>query len=229
MGSEGGVAMGGILLAVGIVQMHLAVAKGGWWTLLAWSGGAFSIASVAHLATAPGLLGKRPDGRMKTLGLLALIPYLLVTWGRWHVEWRLLRERPWDEVAPGLFLGRWPGAGGLPAGVGLVVDMTAELPRPACVSRAGEYVCLPTLDTTSPDTKRFADVVQRAAASTAPVYVYCALGHGRSATLAAAVLLCREIASTASEAVARLRAVRPRVRLGAAQYRLLERFEQERR
>jgi protein-tyrosine phosphatase len=230
-GSEAGVVicpMGIVLLAVGVVQMHEAVARGGSWVLLAWSGAAFALAGVAHVAEEPRLLGKRTDGRMDTLLLLALLPYLLVTWGRWQLEWRLSRENCWDEVAPGLFVGRWPGAGGLPAGVGLVVDMTAELPRASCVARVGEYVCLPTLDTTSPDPRRFAEVARRAAAAKAPVYVHCALGHGRAALMAAAVLLSRELAASASEAVERLRAARPRVRLAAGQYSLLERFARER-
>lgn len=219
--------MGVVLLALGAVQIHAAVRWGGWWSFLAWGGVAFSIAGTAHLASAPRVLGKGRDGRMGSASLLVLLPYFLVTWGRWQLEWLLSPENPWDEVAPGLFLGRWPGRGPLPPGVKLVVDMTAELPAPMRRIGARAYVSLPTLDTTAPDRTRFAEVARQVADSPEPAYLYCALGHGRSAALAAAVLLRRGLAGTVSEALRRLRAARPRVRLGASQRRLLEAYERE--
>ena len=221
------VRMGAALLALGAIQVRFAVAWGGWWSLLAWCGAAFSIAGVAHVTSAPWLLGKGRDGRMNAVSLLVLLPYFLVTWGRWQLEWWLSSEKPWDEVAPGLFLGRWPGRSRLPPRVEIVVDMTAELPAPSWLVGACEYVSLPTLDTTAPDRARFAEVARQVAESPVPAYIHCALGHGRSATMAAAVLLSRRIAGTVPEALHRLRAVRPRVRLEASQLRLLEVYERE--
>jgi hypothetical protein len=219
--------MGAALLAIGATQLCLALVWGGWWSVLAWCGAAFSIAGVAHLASAPWLLGKGRDGGMNAASLLVLLPYFLVTWGRWQLEWWLSPENPWDEVAPGLFLGRWPGTSPLPPGVEIVVDMTAELPAPSWLVGACEYVSLPTLDTMAPDRARFAEVARRVAESHVPAYLHCALGHGRSATMAAAVLLSRRIAGTVPEALHRLRAARPRVRLEATQLRLLETYERE--
>ncbi|MBI5244176.1 MAG: hypothetical protein HY922_10960 [Elusimicrobia bacterium] len=48
------------------------------------------------------------------------------------------------ELAPGLYLGRRAFERELPEEATLVVDMTAEFPKPAYSSRR-EYVCLPTL------------------------------------------------------------------------------------
>lgn len=219
--------MGAALLALGAIQIHSAVMWGGWWSFFAWGGAAFSIAGAAHLASAPWVLGKGRDGRMGAASLLVLLPYLLVTWGRWQLEWLLSPENPWDEVVPGLFLGRWPRRSPLPPGVGLVVDMTAELPAPSWLAGACEYVSLPTLDTTAPDRARFAEVVRQVAESPVPAYLHCAMGHGRAATMAAAVLLSRRVARTVPEALHRLRTARPRVRLEASQRRLLEAYARQ--
>lgn len=221
------VRMGAALLALGAIQIHFAVTRGGWWSVLAWWGVAFSIAGAAHVASAPWVLAKGREGGMGAASMLVLLPYFLVTWGRWQLEWWLSSENAWDEVAPGLFVGRWPGRSPLPPGVGLVVDMTAELPAPRWLVGAYEYVSLPTLDMSAPDRTRFAEVARLVAESPVPAYLHCAMGHGRSATMAAAVLLRRRVVKTIPEALDRLRAVRPRVRLEASQRRLLAAYERE--
>lgn len=213
-----------MLLALAAPQIHAAATRGGFWLLLAWSGAAFSIAGAAYLAPAPWVFGKAGDGSMRAFPRLLLLPFLLVAWCRWQLEWSLSSERPWDEVAPGLFLGRRPGESRLPPGVGLVVDMAGELPAPPGLAGAYEYVSLPTLDTTAPEAARFAEVARRVAESPLPAYLHCAVGHGRSATLAAAVLLARGLAGTPAEAIGRLQAARPRVRLETCQRRLLEAY-----
>ena len=123
--------MGAALLSLGAFQTCSAIAWGGWWSVLAWGGAAFSIAGAAHVAGAPWVLGKGPDGRMGAASVLALLPYFLFTWGRWQLEWLLDTGEPvgrsWSRT-----LSR-PVAGlvASPPGVGLVVDMTAELPAPS--------------------------------------------------------------------------------------------------
>lgn len=53
------------------------------------------------------------------------------------------------------------------------------------------------------------------------VYVHCAHGHGRSATVLAAVLINEGKAADADEAVALMRRARPKVRLNKKQARAL--------
>lgn len=50
-----------------------------------------------------------------------------------------------------------------------------------------------------------------------PVYIHCAHGHGRSATLMAAAFLAQGLARDAAEAVALMRSERPLVRLNRRQ------------
>jgi hypothetical protein len=216
--------MAAVLLVLGGLQFREAAAWGRGWGLLAWSGAAFSLVGVAHVAASPGLLGKRSDGRIGVVFLLALLPYFLSVWGIWLVRLISL-EHPWDEVAPGLWVGRWPANGRLPRGVGVVVDMTAEFPARASVSACCDYTCLPTLDTALPDPGPFAAIARRVAQSESPVFVHCGVGHGRAATMAAAILLCRGVARTVPDAIRVLEAARPQVRLDESQRRFLEAFE----
>jgi protein-tyrosine phosphatase len=194
--------------------------------MLVWTGAAFAVAGVAYATSAPGLLGKRADGRIGAVRLILLLPYFLFTWSRWLLERLVVRDDPWDEVAPGLFVGRWPAGMSLPPGIALVVDMTAELPA-AASTRACDYLCLPCLDAAVPPRRPFAALARRIAAFRGRVYVHCALGHGRSATMATAVLLCRGVAPTVGEGIRMLRRARPRVRLGARQVAFLETLESE--
>src|SRR5262249_16782490 len=112
----------------------------------------------------------------------------------------------------------------LPPGVVLVVDLTAEFPVARGVALGRDYVALPTLDGTAPQEQAFRAALTTIVASPGPVYLHCAMGHGRSATLAAAVLLTRGLASDVAQAEKMLRGVRPGVRLKPVQRELLRRI-----
>jgi protein-tyrosine phosphatase len=134
------------------------------------------------------------------------------------------REPCCHEVAPGLWLGRRPLRREVPADVVLVVDLTAEFFAARGVRAGREYLALPTLDGTAPDEAALRAAVARLADHPGPVYLHCAAGHGRSALLAAALLLARGLAADHHQAEARLRQVRPRVRLTRRQRQLLRRL-----
>ena len=68
------------------------------------------------------------------------------------------------------------------------------------------------------------EVLGKIEACGGPVYVHCALGHGRSALVTAAVLLRRGIVGDVRAAELHLRERRPGVRLKGVQRRLLERM-----
>ncbi|HVN42503.1 MAG TPA: hypothetical protein VMT50_06935, partial [Steroidobacteraceae bacterium] len=124
---------------------------------------------------------------------------------------------------PGLFLGRRARAAELPKGVEVVVDLTAEHDEPSGVREGRAYRLLSTLDGCSPDEAGLRALVSELALSSAPIFVHCAVGRGRSSTVAAALLLARGLAQTPEEAEERLRAARPYVKLTARQRALLTR------
>ena len=137
-----------------------------------------------------------------------------------------------NEVTSGLFLGArlFPGeADALRArGVTAVIDLTSELPTAAVFARAPfERYAVPTLDRAPPPPAVFDDAVAWVTAqivSGRAVYVHCAFGRGRSATLAAAALIALGRAAGVREAVAMVTAARPSVSIKGEQLAALEAF-----
>jgi protein-tyrosine phosphatase len=204
--------------------LALAVLLGGLGWLLLWPAVSFLLLAAAYAGLGPRIYGKRPDGRLAWWAVLLLLPFLLLTWGLWHLARLFSKEACAHEVAPGLWVGRRPFAHELPPDVGLVVDLTAEFIVARGVTTGRSYLCLPTLDALAPDEGAVRELVAAVAGSTTAVYIHCAAGHGRSAMVAAAVLLARGLAADAKEAEALLRKARPGIRLTPSQRQLLERL-----
>jgi protein-tyrosine phosphatase len=68
---------------------------------------------------------------------------------------------------------------------------------------------------------------RRLAAQPGVIYLHCAQGHGRSALVAACVLIARGAADGPDDAMRIIRAARPRVRLTRGQADLLRRAAAE--
>lgn len=213
---------GFLFVALSASLLWLALVIGGAGLVLLWPALSFLLVGAAYLAHRPALLGKRPDGTQAGWAVLLLGPYFLLTWATWHAERQLGRGDCAHEVAPGLWVGRRPFAPDLPDGVRLIVDLTAELPAAAAVRRHPGYLCVPTLDATAPEPSALRGLLERLRGEE-QIYLHCASGHGRSATVAAALLLARGLAASVEEAEAQLRQRRPGIRLNAAQRRSLER------
>src|SRR5207302_1013111 len=103
-----------------------------------------------------------------------------------------------NEVNTGLWVGRRVFPGEIPHDVQTLVDMTAELPLPRGIQV--EYISVPTLDTSFPNREELVEIVRRVCSCPWPLYINCASGHGRSAALAAAILISRGEACTVEEA-----------------------------
>jgi len=207
--------------ALALAFLAVALRAGGIaWTLL-WPALSCALVATAYVANRPALLGKRADGRRPALLTLLYLPALLGLWARWHAVRAFSAEPPWAEVAPGLWLGRRPQVHELPAGVSLVVDLTAEWERAPGLERVA-HVQLPALDGMPPDPGAFLRSVEGLAGDPRPTYVHCAAGHGRSALLVAALLIRRGVDDGPEAALTRLRALRPAVLLTRSQRRLLD-------
>jgi protein-tyrosine phosphatase len=207
----------------GVVLTAQGFRLGGWWLLLLWPAVSFFVVAAAYVLARPGMLGKRPDGRLSPPILAALAPFTAFAWAVAQTQHRLRRGPVASEVLPGIWVGRRAGARDLPAGVSTVIDLTAEFWEPAAVRDGRKYLCVPTLDARAPDERSFRDALDCVAAADGPVYIHCAQGFGRSAALAAALLVRRGVARDVREAEAVLQVARPGVRLTACQRELVRR------
>lgn len=210
-----------LLLLIGAGQTTLAALypRAAW--LLAWSGLSFCAVAMAYALQRPRVFGKRVDGTMALGPCVLLLPYLLLTWLLWYCQTRFSREAVCSEIALGLWIGRRAGAKELPPGVTLIVDLTSEFSETQAVRASRAYLCLPTLDNAVPEPEAFGNAVREIAACEGVVYIHCALGHGRSALMAAAVLMACGVAASPEEALAQMKTARPRVRLNREQWEFL--------
>jgi hypothetical protein len=194
--------------------------RGGGWLLLWPATGNFLLAA-AFFSGRPALLGKDPQGRYALPARLILLPYWLFL----DLFHRLMDRRDHRftavEVAPGLLLGGYPGARPLATGVDLVVDVASELPR-AVATRELEYLYVPCLNRRAPEAAALSRALPRLAAHRGRILIHCGAGKGRSAALAAAVLMARGEAESLDEAERLIRALRPGVALHPPQRRLVE-------
>ena len=211
-----------VFAVLGVMLAAYAVGLGGWGLLLLWPAVSFLVVASAYAGAGPRLLGKRSDGRVAWWAVALHLPFFALTWGIWHVQRKADRRPAVQEVVPGLWIGRRLLASEVPAGVTVVVDLTAEFPEPAGVRAGRTYVCLPTLDAMVPEPAAFAAALKQAAAADGAVLVHCALGHGRTGLMAAAALVARRAAVDPKAALAALRELRPGIKLNAAQRRYLD-------
>jgi hypothetical protein len=217
-----------VLLGAGLMAAAWVESGPAW--IVAWPALSVALVGIGYLGLGPRVFGKRADGSIAPLNLVLLFPYHVAAWLRLRLDALRAKEDAFNEVAPGVFLGRrLTDASELPSGVAAVVDLTAEFRATPGVRERCAYRTLPTLDTSAPDYTTFADLVRWAAAQDGAVYVHCAAGHGRSAAFAAAMLVLRGHASDARAAEAKLREARPRVWLHAAQRRVVEQLVAEER
>jgi protein-tyrosine phosphatase len=210
-----------VFTLLGIELIAAGIFLGGAGRLLCWPGASFLLVAAAYAGLGPRVFGKRRDGRLAWWAVVLLLPYLGLAWLVWYVQRSLSREPCCSPAAPGLWFGRRPYGHELPPGVSLVVDLTAEFPEPRGVRTGRTYLCAPILDGAATDEQTFRELIDKINAWPGGVYVHCAMGHGRSAMVAAAVLLARGLATTAGEAERLLRRVRSGVRLNRAQRVLL--------
>jgi hypothetical protein len=207
-----------LLPVIAAALVALAIWTGVW--ILLWPAAVLLAVAIVYLARAPGALGKRANGTLAWWSYLAWAP-LLGYMRLLHELARSLTDEPVaNEVAAGIWVGRRPRRHELPAGIAIVIDLCAELPEaPGVADRCG-YLAIPTLDATSPTPAQIAQAVDAMLAAGGPAFIHCAFGHGRSATVAAALLVRRGDA-TLDDVEAMLRARRPRIELNAHQRRAL--------
>jgi protein-tyrosine phosphatase len=205
------------------------------WEVLGWLASLFLSAALsffllaaAYAGAGPRLLLKRPSGR-RSAGVWALFaPYFLLNALSFALYRCVSRELAYAQAAPNVFFGRWLSRRECASAPwASVLDLAAELAESPPFQELAGYRSLPVLDATAPTEEQLRSAVTWvvAAVSSGPVYIHCALGHGRSACVVIAYLLAVGEVRTVAEGARRLRLLRPGVRLSPAQRKQLRRFE----
>lgn len=204
---------------LGMGTLSLAIAMGSVAAFaLGWPAVDFLLLGLAYLGRRDLVFSKDPvNGRLALWSKVLLAPYLIMTAALWHLIRLISREPAHGLLAPGVFVGRRLLPSEYPAGILTIVDLTAEIDelRPS----AGEhrYHSVPLLDGAALPPGELREVAARIAALPRPVYVHCAQGHGRTAMVAAALLLALGHVSSPSQALARVAVCRPGAKPNRAQ------------
>lgn len=182
--------------------------------LLLWPAISFGLTATAYLWLGPGIFRKR-NGRLPVTTRLLLWPVLL---GQ-HLSHKYYARQcnAWDRLTDRLWIGRMLSAGeaqsAIDQGVDAVLDLTGEFSQNTPFRTQVRYCSLPIMDLTAPTADQFAQALEfiHHATQHGIVYVHCKSGYSRTAAVAGAYLLSTGRAVTVDEAVALLRASRPRI------------------
>jgi len=183
--------------------------------------------SMMYAVRQPQIFLKRRNGSIHLMSYLIFAPLHLLNWLSLFVAIQFAKERPHDKVLPNLLLGRrlLPNEAFVLARQGelAVLDLTCEFAENKRL-RGLDYLCLPVLDHTAPTKQQITEalVFVEERVHRKVVFVHCALGHGRSATMVAAWLLSRKLTPDVRTAIAQLQSTRRGVKLETGQKRVLE-------
>jgi protein-tyrosine phosphatase len=188
--------------------------------------------AVVYASKRASYLGKRPQGRFAPWAYLVFWPYLVVNYLILGAFRLLSKESPYSEILPGLWVGcrlfPFDRASFSELQIHAMLDLTCEFSEIRFARRSIDYRCIPLLDTFAPSQEQFVHATDWIAAKVeqGPVYVHCAFGHGRSATVVAAYLLRIGHTATAEAALGLLKGSRPTVVLHPRQRSALSTYGQ---
>lgn len=203
--------------------------------LLADGAVAFLAVAAGYAFQNPNLFGKQADGKLPLWSRLLFWPYFALSYFAYGLARRTMDCPPHHEIQPGLLLGcrRWrtEEAAFSQLGVRAVLDLTSEFGEPEFLRRNSAYLCVPMLDHRPPSVAQLQEAVAYALEHLkhGPVYVHCAVGFGRSATVVAACLLALGRATDPADAVAQLKAIRHRVYVNHRQMAVLTAWHEQRK
>jgi hypothetical protein len=188
---------------------------------------AFSGVGLAYAFIGQRAFMKQASGRLSFWSYVLYWPYHLLNSISLNGFRRSGKENALDQIEKNVYLGcrlaQSDQAEIERLGIQSVLDLTCEFSEIPAL-RQLRYRCIPTLDARAPSLESLIAGAQwiMDESTKGPVYVHCALGHGRSATFVAAYLLVSKKVATPQEAIAKIKGIRPKVGLHPEQIALLE-------
>lgn len=176
-----------------------------WWPTMS-----LAVMTAAYLGLGPGVFRKE-RGRLPLSARIVLGPVLF---GQWlSLQYYRRQCRAWDEVVPGVLIGRVLSNGEAASiRATAVLDLTGEFTE-AKPFLALTYRNIPVLDLTAPTPEQLREAVAFVTdhAGKGPVYVHCKIGYSRSAAVVGAYLMATSISKTTEDVAAMLRSARPSI------------------
>lgn len=203
--------IGAYYAILGISFVYLAVQFAPVGLVFAWPAIAVLIVAAGYWGIGPAVF-RKTGGEIPFSARLLLAPYCIVQY--LYLQWYVSKANPWDEIVPGLIVGRVltdrEAQAAIDSGVTAVVDMTSEFSE-AKPFRQANYLNLQTLDLTAPaaDDLKCAVEFIRKNMQNGKIYLHCKLGYSRSAAVAGAYLIEAGIAASVDAAIAQVRNSRP--------------------
>jgi membrane-associated phospholipid phosphatase len=195
------------------VLVALSTATWPFGAILLWPAMAVAIVTAGYFALGPGIF-RRQAGRLPLSARIVLAPVLI---GQYLSLLYYKRQcRPWDVVAPGVWIGRRLSDAeaevAVREGITAVVDLSGEFSEARPFLHV-DYRHIPVLDLTAPTQSQLAEAVAflEKKSSSGIVYVHCKIGYSRSAAVVGAWLIATGRAANVDDAVSQLRAIRPAI------------------
>ena len=205
--------VGSYYAAGAILAAAVGLPFGLWGVLFLWPASSLAIVAAAYFGLGPGIY-RKAAGRIPFSARILLWPCILGQ--RLSLAWYRTRCRPWDEVTPGVWVGRKlndaEASEAIRRGVTAVLDLTAEFSE-AKPFLALPYLNVPVLDLTAPPQAQLAQAANfiQQNAWNGIVYIHCKAGYSRSAAAVGGYLLESNCAMTPVGALRRLRQSRPSI------------------
>ncbi len=200
-----------------------------WGAPLLWPAWSALLLSLLYFFNQPRGLGKRSRGTLTVFSWLLFGPYIVFGRVVMRVQAAISAEPACQEVAPGMWIARRIGANEipreLPHSMRRVVDLTAEFPEPRDMRTQPDWRWIPILDAGIPNASaraRLKALAEELAGAPGPVFIHCAQGHGRSAMVAAWLMLRLKRADSVAAALAQIQSVRPGAKVKRCQRKWLE-------